>query len=49
MKNSILVLSMLLGFIACGNDVRSKLPTSGNFGAEVKTDSLKTVSDVINM
>lgn len=49
MKNSVLILSIVLGFIACGNDTRSKLPTSGNFGAEVKTDSLKTVSDVINI
>ena len=49
MKNSLLVLSILLSIIACGNDSRSKLPTSGNFGAEVKTDSLKTVSDVLNV
>ncbi len=48
MKNSILVLLTLLGLVACGNDSRSKLPTSGNFGAEVKTDSLKTVSDLVN-
>jgi hypothetical protein len=49
MKNSILVLTILLSLIACGNESRSKLPTSGNFGAEVKTDSLKTVSDVLNV
>jgi hypothetical protein len=49
MKNSILVLSILLSFVACGNDSRSKLPNTGNFGAEVKTDSLKTVSDVVNV
>ena len=49
MKNSLLVLSILLSIIACGNDSRSKLPNTGNFGAEVKTDSLKTVSDVVNV
>lgn len=49
MKNNFFILSLVLGIMACGNDTRSKLPTSGNFGAEVKTDSLKTVSDVINI
>lgn len=49
MKNSILVLVTMFALMACGNDTRSKLPTSGNFGAEVKTDSLKTVSDVVNI
>lgn len=49
MKNISFLLLVVLGIIACGNNSRSKLPTSGNFGAEVKTDSLKTVSEVVNI
>lgn len=47
MKNSIYILLILFVFAACGNNERSKLPSTGNFGKVVKTDSLKTVNDVI--
>ena len=36
-------------FVACSNDPRAKLPNTGNFGAKVLTDSLKTVSDVVSI
>jgi hypothetical protein len=36
-------------FVACGNNNRAKIPNTGNFGATVLTDSLKTVSDVISL
>lgn len=49
MKNSILFLWMLLGVLACGNNSRSKLPNSGNYGRKVKIDSVITVNDAINL
>ena len=35
--------------LACGNNSRSKLPASGNYGTKVKTDSVITVNDAINL
>jgi len=49
MKKIILILTVSVFFIACGNKNRDKLPNTGNFGATVLTDSLKTVSDVISI
>jgi flagellar basal body rod protein FlgG len=49
MKNSILFLCIVLVVLACGNNSRSKLPTSGNYGTKVKTDSVITVNDAINL
>jgi hypothetical protein len=49
MKYKILIFTVILALMACGNNSRSKLPTTGNFGIKVITDSLKTVGDVINL
>jgi len=49
MKIVLLFLSFTFVFGACGNDPRAKLPSTGNFGAAVLTDSLKTVSDVVSL
>ncbi|MFZ4796104.1 MAG: DUF4920 domain-containing protein [Bacteroidia bacterium] len=49
MKKLLLILIVTVVFAACSNDPRAKLPTIGNFGAAVLTDSLKTVSDVISL
>lgn len=49
MKKLLLILIVSVVFVACSDDPRAKLPTTGNFGAAVLTDSLKTVSDVISI
>ncbi len=49
MKKLLLILLVSVVFVACSNDPRAKLPNTGNFGATVLTDSLKTVSDVISI
>jgi hypothetical protein len=49
MKKLLLILIVSVVFVACSNDPRAKLPNTGNFGATVLTDSLKTVSDVISI
>ena len=49
MKKLLLILIVSFVFVACGNNNRAKIPNTGNFGATVLTDSLKTVSDVISI
>jgi hypothetical protein len=49
MKKLLLILVVSVVFVACSNDPRAKLPNTGNFGATVLTDSLKTVSDVVSI
>jgi hypothetical protein len=49
MKKLLLILTVSVFFVACGNSNRAKLPQTGNFGSTVLTDSLKTVSDVISI
>ncbi len=49
MKKILLIIIVSVVFVACSNDPRAKLPNTGNFGATVLTDSLKTVSDVISI
>jgi len=49
MKKLLLILIVSVVFVACSNDPRDKLANTGNFGATVLTDSLKTVSDVISI
>ena len=46
MKNLLFILCIAT-IMSCNNDPRAKLPQTGNFGATVVTDSLKTVSDVM--
>ena len=48
MKKILFLLIVSIVIVACGNN-RDKLPNTGNFGATVLTDSLKTVSDVISI
>ena len=49
MKKLLLILIVSVVFVACSNDPRAKLPNTGNFGATVLTDSIKTVSDVVSI
>lgn len=47
MKKIIYIILIVI-VASCGNsDPRAKLPTTGNFGATVKEDSAKSVSDMI--
>ena len=43
----LLFIFCVAAIISCNNDPRSKLPQTGNFGATVSEDSLKTVNDVM--
>lgn len=49
MKKILSILIVSFAIVACSNDPRAKLPTTGNFGGTVLTDSIKTVSDVISI
>lgn len=47
MKRIATLLVLALFIAACGGNDRSKMPATGTFGTPIKTDTVKTVSDVL--